>query len=123
MLDVIITLGTIGAFAFVIYRKNHKKKTESVGVQTSEPIVSPLNADITAPLFSGNSVLITYPHGAQVQVLAFNFREFQNMEHLANTIDVKLNHLLLEFTNENCVPMFQYLVVGTTLVVVCVYTL
>lgn len=121
-LDLIITLGTLGAFAFLVWRKRKKKK-ESEEVQTSELSTLSSKADITPFPLSGNGSLIAYPKGAQVEVLAFNFRDFQNMEHLSNAIDAKINRLLLELADSDRAPMFQYIAVGTTLLVVCVHTL
>lgn len=121
-LDLIITLGTFGTFAFLVWRKRKKKK-ESEEVQTSELSPLPTKADVTTLPLSGNGALTAYPKGAQVEVVTFNFRDFQNMEHLASSIDAKLNRLLLESANADRVPMLQYITVGTTLVVVCVHTL
>lgn len=123
MSDIVLTLCVIGVFAFCIWRKKHKKKTEETEVQTSELATLPITAGALPyfPMSSGMSS--TYPKGAQVEVLAFNFREFHSMEQLSASIDAKLNRVLMEMTNNDRVPLLQYIPVGTTLVVVCVHTL
>lgn len=127
--DLIIFLAVVGAIVFLVYRKRKQKKaqaenTENGTVQASEldTTAFPASPLLTGNSFSGGS-FFTYPKGSQVDITTFNFREYTDMLSLSNAIEARINRLLMEVTNQDHTPMFHYIVVGTTLVVVCVFPL
>lgn len=121
MSDLIIVLIVIGIFAFCIWKKKKKQETESEKVQTSELSALPQITDTTSLSSVGNGMFTSYPKGAMIDVLAFNFRDFHNMEQLELNIHTKLNRLLLDVSAEEFPPMFQYIPIGTTLLILCVH--
>lgn len=72
---------------------------------------------------TGNG-LTAYPSRARVEVVAFNFRDsaFQSMEALQLAISAKLERMLLNCDAVDAQPYFQYVTVGTTLLLICVYS-
>lgn len=109
-LDVIITLGTIGIFAYVVWRKRKKKKaeTESEKIQTSE------------------STVLSLPFGCpnverdNVDFATVNFRNSHSGFDLETEIETRVNRMIVNAENNDRIPFIQYVPVGTTLLIVCV---
>lgn len=121
-MDMIITLGVIGVFAFLLIKKHKQKKQTdnepSEIVQTSE--LSNL------PLFMGNTPFVQYPKGAQLTVRTFNTYKKHDKDFFVPfhvELESYISEEIADAERKGRAVSFQFIPVGTTLVLISTYTL
>lgn len=125
-MDYIITIAVLAAFAYILYRKHKKKKSQTAPdagtVQTSE--LSPTHGTGTGTGTGPGSVApFPYPDGSQAEIYAFDFRKYADTAALSTDIEAKLNRYLIDCQHMQRTAYVRYVPVGTTLLVECVHTL
>ena len=129
--DIIYAVVVLGFVGFIILHERKKKKKKAMEnnengiVQTSELYPASFSGSTVPRALGSGGGLCAYPIHAQSEVLVFNLRDpsLQTADALQLAISAKLDRLLLDLSDRDRQPFFQYVPVGTTLIVICVYAL
>lgn len=121
MSDLVITLCVIGVFAFCVW-KHKKKKQKTAEVQTSELVVTSATG-LTALSPFGNGAMTPYPMNEQggISFKAVNLRTCHTMFEVESEIETAVVNLREKALLNGKTAFFQYVPVGTTLLIVCLY--